>query len=194
MARGSPASVQIYTKSGLWGPFPSRWPREAPPPYKSIRKVTSGAHFPAVGPGRPRQRTNLYEKWPLGPISQQVAQGGPATVQIHTKSDLWGPFPSSWPREAPPAHKSIRKVTSGAHFPASGLGRARQRTNLYQNWPPGGVSQHMARGSPATLQSYTKCGLWGSFPSRRPRGAPQRISCRKDVNKKCRHIQLFKYR
>ena len=123
-----------------------------------------------------------------------TAQGRPASVQIYTKTGLRRPFPSRWPREAPPPYKSIRKVASGAHFPAVGPGRARQRTNLYQNWPPGGVSQHMARGSPATLQSYTKCGLWGSFPSRRPRGAPQRISCRKDVNKKCRHIQLFKYR
>ena len=27
VAQGSPATVQIYAKSGLWGPFPSSWPR-----------------------------------------------------------------------------------------------------------------------------------------------------------------------
>ena len=62
VAQGSPDSVQIYTKSGLRTPFPSRWPREVPTAYKSIRKVASGGHFPAGGPERPRQRTNRYVK------------------------------------------------------------------------------------------------------------------------------------
>ena len=80
VARGSPASLQIYTKSGLWRPFPSKWPWERPPAYKCISKLASGGRFPAGGPGKPRQRTNLYEKWPLETISQPMAQGAPSSV------------------------------------------------------------------------------------------------------------------
>ena len=127
VAQGSPATEQIYTKSGLWSPFPSRPPRESPPAYKSIPKVASGGHFPAGGPGRARHRTNRYEKWPLGPISQQAGQGEPASVQIYTKTGLRRAFPSRWPREAPPPYKSIRKVASWGHFPADGPGGALQR-------------------------------------------------------------------
>ena len=50
----------------------------------------------------------------LEAISQQVAQGGPASVQIYTKSGLQKPFPSSWLREVPPLCKSIRNVASEA--------------------------------------------------------------------------------
>ena len=92
--------------------------------------MPSRSHFPAGGPGRPRQHTNLYEKWPLESISQQVAQRSPPSVQIYTKSGLWRPFPNKRPREVPPACKSIRKVASGSHFPTSGPGKPRQRTNL----------------------------------------------------------------
>ena len=66
--------MQIYRKSELRRPFPSSWPREVPPAYKSIRKVASGGHFPAVGPGRSRQRTNLYEQWPPETISRELAK------------------------------------------------------------------------------------------------------------------------
>ena len=127
LAQGGPATVQIYTKTGLWGAFPNKPAREGPPAYKSIPKLASGRHFPAGGPGRARQRTNLYDKWPLGPVSQQAAQGGPASVQIYTKTGLRKAFPSRWPREAPPPYKSIRKVASGEHFPANGPGGALQR-------------------------------------------------------------------
>ena len=115
--QGGPASIQIYTKSGLRKPFPSRWPREAPPACKSIRKLVSRSHFPRGGPasvqiytksglrkpfpsrwpGSSRQRANLYEKWPPEAISKQVTQGGPASMQIYTKSGLRKPFPSRWP-------------------------------------------------------------------------------------------------
>ena len=78
--------------------------------------------FPALGPGRARHRTNLYEKWPLGPISQQAAQGEPASVQIYTKTGLRGEFPSTWPGEALPPYKAIRNVASGGRFPAEGPG------------------------------------------------------------------------
>ena len=67
--------MQIYTRSGLRKPFPSRWPREARPAHKSIRKLASGGHFPAGGLGRSRQRTHLYENRPSEAIAQQVAQG-----------------------------------------------------------------------------------------------------------------------
>ena len=90
-----PASVQIHTKSGLRKSFLSRCPKEVPPAYKSIQKVASGSHFPAGGPGRPRQHANPYENWSPEAISQEVA---------------------------PPAYKSIRKVASGDHFPTSGQG------------------------------------------------------------------------
>ena len=52
-AQGRPASVQIYTKTGLRGEFPSTWPGEALPPEKAIRNVASGGRFPAEGPGGP---------------------------------------------------------------------------------------------------------------------------------------------
>ena len=141
--------------------------------YKHAHRAGTGhCRFPTGGPGEPRHRANLYVTWPLGPISRQLAQGSPAGVQIYTKTGLRRPFPSRWPREAPPPYKSIRKVASGAHFPAGGPGRARQRINLYQNWPPEAISQQMAQGSPATVQIYTKCGLWGSFPSKWLAGGP----------------------
>ena len=95
--QGGPANIQIYKIGGLQRPFPSRWPGEVPPGYTSMRKVASGGHFPAGGLGRARQRANLYEKWPPEAISQQVAQGGRASVQIYTKSGLRRPFPSRWP-------------------------------------------------------------------------------------------------
>ena len=120
--------------------------------------------FPALGPGRARHRTNLYEKWPLGAISQQAGQGGPASVRIYKKTCFRRAFSSRWPREGPPPYKSIPKLASGAHFPTGRPGRARQRTNLYQNWPPEGVSQQVAQGSPATVQIYTKSGLLGTMP------------------------------
>ena len=141
-----------------------------PPAHKFVLKLTSGGHFPAGGPGEPSQPTNLYEKWPLEAISRQAARGAPASVQIYTKIGLWRAFPGRWPGGAPPAYKSIRKVASGGHFPASGPGSARQHTNVYQNWPPGGVSRQVARGSPASVQIYTKSGLWRPFPSQWPRG------------------------
>ena len=133
VAQGSPATVQIYTKSGLWGAFPNRPPRGTPPAYKSIPKLASGGRFPAGGPGKPRHRTNLYENWPLGPISQQVAQGGPASVQIYTRTGLRRAFPSRWPREAPPPYKSIRKVASGGHFPANDPGGCPPAHFIYNN-------------------------------------------------------------
>ena len=153
-AQGEPASVQIYTKTGLRRAFPSRWPREAPPPYKFIRKVASGGHSPTGRPGGPRQRTNLYQNWPPEGVSLQVAQGSPATVQIYTKTDLWGPFPSRWPREGPPAYKSIPELASGGHFPAGGPGKPRHRTNLYEKWPLGGISQQMTQGGALQRISY----------------------------------------
>ena len=81
-------------KSGLRKSFPSKWPREVPPAYKSLRKVVSGDHFPAGGPGRPRQRTHLCENSPLKAIPRQLAQGGPASVQIYAKSGCHSPFTS----------------------------------------------------------------------------------------------------
>ena len=53
-----------HRTASQWPPeaISSKWPREAPPPHKSIRKVASRSHFPAAGPGKPRQRANLYEK------------------------------------------------------------------------------------------------------------------------------------
>ena len=204
MAQGGPASVQIYTKSGLQKPFPSKWPRErpqtsksipkgalrkpfpsrcpreAPPAYKSIRKLASGSHFPAAGPRRSRQRTNVDENWPLEASPQEVAQGGPASIKIYTKSGPQRPFPSKWPREVAPAYKSRRKVAgrshfpasgpgrprhctnlyekaaSGSHFPASGPGKSRQHANLYENWPLKAIPQQMAQGGPANIQIYTR--------------------------------------
>ena len=35
--------------------FPSRWPREVPPTYKSIREVASGSRLRAGGPGSKRR-------------------------------------------------------------------------------------------------------------------------------------------
>ena len=122
--------------------------------------------------------------------SQHLAQGGPATVQIYTKTGLWGAFPNKPAREGPPAYKSIPKLASGRHFPAGGPGRARQRTNLYQNWPPEGISQQVAQGSPATVQIYTKSGLWGAFSSKWPRGCPPAHF----IYNNCKYIQLFKNR
>ena len=104
-----------------------------------------------------RQRANLFEKWPPEAISEQVAQGALASVQIYMKSGLRKPFPSNWtkvvppactsigkvaaeghipaarrcPREVPPDCKSIGKLASGNHFPLGGSGKPGQRTNLY---------------------------------------------------------------
>ena len=76
-----------------------------------------------------RQPTNLYEKWSLGPISQQVAQGAPASA------------------------KSIPKLASGGRFPAGGPGKPRQRTNLYDKWPLEGISEQMAQRAPSIVFS-----------------------------------------
>ena len=134
--------TNLYEK-WLWGPFLSRPPRESPPAYKSIPKLASGGRFPGGGPGKPRHRTNLYEKCPLGPISQHVAQGGPASVQIYTKTGLRRAFSSRWPREGPAPYKSIRKVASGAHFPA---GR------------PGGALQRISYTKRVDIYSYSRIG------------------------------------
>ena len=116
-AMGMSKNGKAYTKSGLWTPSPSGWPREAPPAYKSIRKAASGGHFPVDGGQRSCRRTILCKKWPPGVISQWMAQGGPASVQIYRKSRFQRPFLSRWPREAPPACKSLRNVASVGQFP-----------------------------------------------------------------------------
>ena len=115
------------------------------------------------------RRTNLYEKWLAEAISQQVAQGGLANIQIYTRSGLRTPFPSRWPRTVSPAYTSILEVASGGHFPASGPGRSRQRTNLYEKWPPEAISQQVAQGGPANVQIYTRSGFRKPPPSRWPR-------------------------
>ena len=140
-----------------------------PPAYKFVLKFTFGERFLAGGPGEPFQPINLYQKWPLEVMSHQVAQGMPASVQIYTKIGLWKTFSGRWPGRTPPAYKSIRKVISGGHFPASRPGSARQLTNVYQNWPLEGVSRQVARGNPASLQIYTKSGLCRSSASHRGR-------------------------
>ena len=83
---------------------------------------------------------NLYEKWPLEPISQQVAQGGPASIEIHTKSSLRRPFPSKWPREVPPTYKPVEKALSGGHFPAGGPGKSCDCKNRYEKRCPEPIS------------------------------------------------------
>ena len=79
---------------------------------KMFVRATSGDRFPASGPRRSRQCANLYVKWPPGAISRQVAQGGPAGVQIYTKSCFREPYPSKRPREVPSAFKSLRRALS----------------------------------------------------------------------------------
>ena len=118
-------------KSGLREHFPASRPGR-PRQRTNLYEKSLGGPFPTKLPGKPRQRTNLYEKWPLGAISQQIGQ------------------------EAPPAYKSIRKEASGGPFPASRPERPRQRTNLYGKWPPGAISEQVAQGGPASVQIDTK--------------------------------------
>ena len=129
-------------------PIHSRTLPHAPATYKSLREVACGRHLPAGGPGRSRQHTNLYKKWPPDAISQQVAQNGFASVHIYTRSGFWRPFPSKWPREVPPTYKSIREVASGGRIPAGGRGRSRQHIIC------------------------TRSGFRRPFPSRWPREIP----------------------
>ena len=111
------------------GPISQQVAQGAPASVKSIPKLAFGGRFPAGGPGKPRQPTNLYEKCPLELISQQMAQGAPASA------------------------KSIPKLASGGRFPAGGPGKPRQRTNLYENWPLEGISQQMAQRAPSIVFS-----------------------------------------
>ena len=177
VAQGSPTSVQIYAESAFRRPFPNRWPSEAPSTYKSMRKVLSGGHFPAGGPERPCQLTNLCRKCPPDAICsrwpreappaykplRKVLSGGhfpaggpgcPASVQIYTRSGLRRAIPSRWPREVLPACKSARKVASGGHFPGGGPGRARPRTNLCWKWLPEAIAQEVAQGGLVRVQIY----------------------------------------
>ena len=159
VAQGGPANLQIYARSGFRKPFPSRWPREVPPTYKSIREVASGGHFPAGGPGRSRQRanlrevasgghfpaggpgrsrqrTNLYEKWPLEAMSQQVAQGGPANVQIYERSGLRRPSPSRRPREQAAQGDPVAGLWRRSMVPVCGAGPWRWSVALVRGTGP----------------------------------------------------------
>ena len=118
--------------------------------YKSIRKVVAGAHFPASGPGSARQR------------------------QIYTKTGLLKAFPSTWPREAPPAYKSIRKVAAGAHFPASGPGSALQRQIYTETGFPRAFPSRWPREAPPAYKSIRKVAAGAHFPASGPGSARQR--------------------
>ena len=62
------------------------------------------------------------------PVPQQVAQEGPANVQIYMRCRLRKPFPSIWPREVPATYKSIREVAFGGYYQqvAQGAGGPRR--------------------------------------------------------------------